>query len=107
MGSQYVLYDTAIAAFLVYRLRVNDIGITLSSSKEQENLAVLDYTLRLTDKGKKKVKLSLCRPWRHLGLREVEAPTVLDIRLIDGGKVVSLTHRPLITPRKILSTHFC
>lgn len=45
----YVLFDTAIAAFLVYRLRVNDIGITLSSSKELENLVVLDYTLGVTD----------------------------------------------------------
>jgi hypothetical protein len=53
------------------------------------------------------VKLSLYRPWRPLGLREVEAPTVSDIRFIDGGKVVSPTRRPLFTPRKILGTHFC
>jgi hypothetical protein len=45
-----------------------------------------------------KVKLSLCRPWRPLGLREVEAPTFSDIRLIDGGKVVSPTRRPLFLP---------
>jgi hypothetical protein len=38
---------------------------------------------------KGKVKLSLYRPWRPLGLREVEAPTFSDIRLTDGGKVVS------------------
>jgi hypothetical protein len=44
----------------------------------------------------KKVKLSLYRTWRLLGLREVEAPTFSDIRLIDGGKVASLN-------RKILS----
>jgi hypothetical protein len=36
-----------------------------------------------------KVKLSPYRPWRPLGLREVEAPTFSDIRLIEGGKVVS------------------
>jgi hypothetical protein len=42
-----------------------------------------------------KVKLSLYRPWRPLGLREVEAPTFSDIRLTDGGKVVSPTRRPL------------
>jgi hypothetical protein len=29
-----------------------------------------------------------------------------DIRLIDGGKVVSPTRRPLFTPRKIPGTHF-
>jgi hypothetical protein len=32
-----------------------------------------------------KVKLSPYRPWRPLGLREVEAPTFSDIRLIGGG----------------------
>jgi hypothetical protein len=52
------------------------------------------------------VKLSLYRPWRPLGLREVEAPTFSDIRLTDGGKV-SPTRRPLFTPRKIPGTHFC
>jgi hypothetical protein len=36
-----------------------------------------------------KVNLSLYRSWRPLGLREVEAPTFSDIRLTDGGKVVS------------------
>jgi hypothetical protein len=47
-------------------------------------------------------KCDLCnRPWRPLGLREVQAPTFSDIRLTDGGKVVSLTRRPLFTPRKI------
>jgi hypothetical protein len=55
----------------------------------------------------KKVKFSLYRPWRPLGLREVEAPTFSDIRLIDGGKVVSLTRRPLFTPTKIPGIHFC
>jgi hypothetical protein len=55
---------------------------------------------------KVKVKLSLYRPWRPLGLREVEAPAFSDIRLIDGCKVVSPTRRPLFTPRKISGTHF-
>jgi hypothetical protein len=45
-----------------------------------------------------KVKLSLYGPWRPLGLREVEAPTFSDIRLTDGGKVVSPTSRPLLSP---------
>jgi hypothetical protein len=42
-----------------------------------------------------------------VGLREVEARTFSDMRLIDGGKVVSPTSRPLFTPRKIPGTHFC
>jgi hypothetical protein len=52
--------------------------------------------LKLRDK----VKLSLYRPWRPLGLREVEALTFSDIRLIDGGKVVSPTLRPLFYPQE-------
>jgi hypothetical protein len=55
----------------------------------------------------KKVKLFLYKPWRPLGLREVEVPTFLDIRLTDGGKVVSPTCQPLFTPRKFPGTHFC
>jgi hypothetical protein len=54
-----------------------------------------------------KSKVILYRLWRPLGLREAEAPTFSDIRLIVGGKVVSLTHRLLFTPRKIPGTHFC
>jgi hypothetical protein len=33
-------------------------------------------------------------------LREVEAPTFSDIRLTDGGKVVSPTRRPLFYPQE-------
>jgi hypothetical protein len=46
-----------------------------------------------------KVKLSLYRPWRPIGLREVEAPTFSDIRLTDGGKVVNTTSQPPFTPQ--------
>jgi hypothetical protein len=35
-------------------------------------------------------------------LREVDAPTFSDIRLTDGGKVVSTTRRLLFTPRRFL-----
>jgi hypothetical protein len=45
-------------------------------------------------------KLSLYWPWRPLGLREVEAPTFSDIRLIDGGKVASPTRWPLFNTQK-------
>jgi hypothetical protein len=44
-------------------------------------------------------------PWRPLGLSEVEAPAFSDIRLINGGKVVSPTRSLLFTPRKIPGTH--
>jgi hypothetical protein len=46
------------------------------------------------------VKLSQYRPWRPLGLREVEASTFSDIRHIDGSKVVSPMRRPLFTPQE-------
>jgi hypothetical protein len=49
-----------------------------------------------------KVKLSLYRAWRPLGLREVEALTFSDIRLTDCGKVVSPTRRPLLPPGNFL-----
>jgi hypothetical protein len=51
--------------------------------------------------------LSLYRPWKPLGLREDEAPTFSDIRLIDGSKVVSPTRWTLFTPMKIPGTYFC
>jgi hypothetical protein len=56
---------------------------------------------------KVKVKFSLYRQWRPLGLQEVDALAFSDIWLIDGGKVVSPTCWPLFTPRKIPDTHFC
>jgi hypothetical protein len=56
---------------------------------------------------KVKVKLSLYRLWRPLGLQEVEAPTFSDIWLLDDGKVVSPRRQLLFTPRKIPGTHFC
>jgi hypothetical protein len=49
-------------------------------SYERENKEIL-YVIPV----KVKVKLYLYRPWRPLGLREVEAPTFSDIRLINGG----------------------
>jgi hypothetical protein len=41
-------------------------------------------------------------------LRDVEAPTFsLDIRLTDGGEIVSLASLPPFTPRKTPDAHFC
>jgi hypothetical protein len=42
-----------------------------------------------------KIKLPCNRPWKPIGLWDVEAPTFsLDNRLTDGGKCVSLKRRP-------------
>jgi hypothetical protein len=51
---------------------------------------------------KVRVKLSLYRPRRPLGLREVKAPTFSYIRYTDGGKEVSPTRRPSLPPGKFL-----
>jgi hypothetical protein len=51
---------------------------------------------------KVKVKLSLYRPWKPFGWRDVEVLTFSDIRLTGGGKVVSPTRRPLLTPGRFL-----
>jgi hypothetical protein len=75
-------------------------------------VSALNITFNITQErkdilSKVKVKFSLYRPWRPLRLREVKAPTFSDIRLIDGGKVVSPKRWPLFIPRKIPGTHFC
>jgi hypothetical protein len=52
--------------------------------------------------GEGKVKLSLYRPWRPLGLREVEAPTFSDIRLRNAYRILAGKpegKRPLGRPR--------
>jgi hypothetical protein len=53
-----------------------------------------------------KVKLSLYRPWRPLGLREVDAPTFLDIRLM-VARLSALRAGRFLPPKKIAATHFC
>jgi hypothetical protein len=47
-----------------------------------------------------------------LGCEMLRIPHFLDIRLTDGGKVVSPTHQPHFTPQKpyffnVSCTHFC
>jgi hypothetical protein len=56
------------------------------------------YCFSITKISKVKVKLSLYRSCRPLGLREVEVPTFSNTRLIDGGKVVSFTRRRPLRP---------
>jgi hypothetical protein len=66
-----------------------------------------DMIIITTGQAHVKVKLSLYRLWRPLGLGEVQASTFSNIWLIDGGKVVIPTRQPLFTRRKIPDTHFC
>jgi hypothetical protein len=71
------------------------------------NCVALFFVQKLLTENVCKVKLSLYRPWRPLGLQEVEAPTFSDIQLIDGGKVVSPTRWQLFTTMKIPGIYFC
>jgi hypothetical protein len=52
---------------------------------------------------KVKVKVSRYRPQQALGDPEVKAPDFLDFRHYEGGKVVTLTHRPSLPPGVFLA----
>ena len=54
----------------------------------------------------KKVNQSHYRSEVPRGFQEVKVPRLLDNGQ-DGGKVVSLTHRPLLPPENTPGTHFC
>jgi hypothetical protein len=77
------------------------------NSNNSQNVDISYWHTLYKSKGKGKVMLSMYWPWRPLWLGEIEAPTFSDIRLTDGGKVVSPTRRPLFTPRKIPGYYFC
>jgi hypothetical protein len=82
--------------------------VTLLYFAKRQFSSTILYTWWCTVRLKQvEVKLSLYRPSRPIRLREIAAPTFSDIRHTDGGKVVSLTRRPLFSPRKIPGTHFC
>ena len=51
-----------------------------------------------------KEKLSRYRP---LGFQKVEAPRISRQSALEGGKVVSPTHRPCLPSGRIPGTHFC
>jgi hypothetical protein len=71
-------------------------------NRPRTGLKFLISGYRVYSVGKGKVKLSLYRPWRPLGLREVEAPTFSDIWLTDGVNVINPTRRLLFTPGRFL-----
>jgi hypothetical protein len=73
-----------------------------------DNGSILKWLLTVGNWRSKKKSYRCNRPWRPIGLWDVEGPTFsLDNRLTDDGKVVSLTHRPPFTSSKIHGTHFC
>jgi len=44
---------------------------------------------------------------RPLGFQEVEVPKICRQLAHEGGRVVSTTHQPPLSPGKIPGTHFC
>jgi hypothetical protein len=82
-------------------------GYQIKTSESRLRRLSFDWFVVWKEISSKKAKFSLYRPWKPLGLREVEAPTFSDILLVDGGKIVSPTRRPPFTPRKIPGTHIC
>jgi hypothetical protein len=73
-------------------------GITCKSYNPEENISLRNLAIPVTGRG---------GLWRFEILR---IPHCLDNRLTDGGKVVSLKHRPRSIPQKHFSTsgtHFC
>jgi hypothetical protein len=63
----------------------------------QRSVTGLNQTLNVYLRIKGKGKVIPVQAWRPLVLRKVEAPIFSDIRLIDGGKVVSPRRLHLIT----------
>jgi hypothetical protein len=66
---------------------------TITASEGEKTVHALDRSATVTGK--------------ITPVQTVEAPTFSGIRLTDGVKVVSPTHRPVFTTRKISDTHFC
>jgi hypothetical protein len=64
----------------------------------------LSYRLSIITLLKKKVKQSSYRP--GVAQRNLRFPDYMTTAL-DGGKVVSLTHRPPLPPGNAPGTHFC
>jgi hypothetical protein len=59
------------------------------------------------EKKSKVKKMGANRSWRPTGCDTSRLPHFLHNRPTDGAKFVSLTRRPLFTPRKIPAAHFC
>jgi hypothetical protein len=53
------------------------------------------------------VAIAVTGPEGPQGCEKLRLTHFLDIRLTDGGEVISLTQRPPFTHRKIPGTHFC
>jgi len=63
--------------------------------------------LQVVLSGKKKSKAALLQAWSGPeGSRKLRLPDFMTMAQ-DGGKVVSLTHRPPLPPGNTPGTHFC
>ena len=71
-----------------------------------QSSALLSSSLKLLTSYAKGIQVKPCM-YRPLGLQEYEAVRILRHSAHEGGKVVSPTHRPFLSPRKIPGTHLC
>jgi hypothetical protein len=78
----YIVFKSRASAGTLLRIYLD--AKTMSDSKKNKGNAIL-----------------VNRPWRPIGLWDVEAPTFsIDSRFTDGGKVVSPTRRTPFIPHK-------
>ena len=82
----------------------------MSPPRNQQRISLASYTPRLTRQYTvlrfEKVKQSRYRTWRGPeGSRKLRFPDFMTTAQ-DGGKVVSLTHRPPLPPGNTPDTHF-
>jgi hypothetical protein len=97
-----VYYIVCVALCSVFCLSVvcNAVCVFLCIASHFVVLLLLEknpYSIQLNNYSKETVT----------GFETSRLPRFLDSRLTDGGKVISLTHRPPFTLRKIPGTNFC
>jgi hypothetical protein len=72
------------------------------------NFQTIFYPWHYLEQLKKGLSYPCNKPWKPVGLLDVEASTFcLGNWLTDGVEVVSFTHRPPFTAKKIPGTYFC
>jgi len=91
------------------RLRICLLPVLARLESRTCQIEIRSFTARVNFLGRTEVRISF--PFigldKPLGLQEVEAPRISGHSAHEGGKVVSLTHRPHLPPGDTHGTHFC